>query len=89
MGVPAENIVVWDRNGIEFVYPPALMAGVFSCPPDRAGEILINGDVISLNGIDRKKNELKADILSRLDGNTVLPEELERKLLEKIQRAIA
>jgi hypothetical protein len=88
MGVLPENIVVWDRNGIEYVYPPTLVGAVFSCTPERAGDIQITGDVVSLNGIERKKNDLKAEILSRIDSTTPLPEELERKLIERISAAI-
>jgi len=88
MGVLPENIVTWDRNGIEYVYPPSLVGTTFGCPTERAGEIQIVDDVISLNGISRKKNELKSEILNRIDGMTPLPDEFERKLMDRIRSAV-
>lgn len=35
-GIPRDNITVWSRNGIEYVYPRDLVASVFSCD---AGEL--------------------------------------------------
>jgi hypothetical protein len=88
MGVLPTNIVIWDRNGIEFVYPEQLLCAVFGCANDRLGELQIVGDVVSLLGVERKKNELKAEILARMTHNTELPEEVERKLLAPISAAI-
>jgi predicted ATPase len=87
MGVLSENVIIWERNGIEYVYPPTLIAAVYACPPDRAAEITISGDVVSLNGIDRTKNDLKTEILSRIDSATQLPEEFDAKLVDRVRAA--
>jgi len=88
MGVEAANIITWDRNGIEYVYPPSLLSDVFACAPDRVGEVTIQGDRIQLNGITKTKAELSKEILKRLDSATVLPDEMEIKLLSRISSAV-
>lgn len=88
MGVLLENIIIWNRNGIEFVYPSTVMGAIYSSSPERLADLDIVGDVVSLNGISRKKNELKAEVLSRITSETELPEEIERKLLDLIRNAI-
>lgn len=54
MGIPKENIVVWSKNGIEFYYPPEILAEIFHS----RGAITVSGDLISLNGLTYTKNEL-------------------------------
>ena len=88
MGVLAENVIIWDRNGIEFVYPEILLCTIFGCTKERLVEIQINADIVSLNGVERKKNELKTEILARLTESTELPTEVEIKLLDPIRKAI-
>lgn len=88
MGLLAENAIIWDRNGIEYVYPETLLCAIFSCPKERLAELQICGDVVSLNGVERKKNELKTEILARLTNNTELPQEVETKLIKSIRNAI-
>jgi predicted ATPase len=89
MGVLPENIVIWDRNGIEYVYPDALLCAIFNCPKERLTELQIRDDVVSLNGVQRKKNELKTEVLAKLTESTVLPQEVETKLVSRIRDAIA
>jgi predicted ATPase len=86
-GIDSNNIIVWDRNGIEFVYPASLMRNVFVCGESSLGDLKIEGDLISLNGITKNKNALKNEILASLDSSTSLPSELETKLLEKLSVA--
>lgn len=88
MGVLRNNIVTWDKNGIEYVYPESLVAEVFSTTPARVTEIVITDDRAELNGIAKTKNELKSEILRRLDSSTKLPDELETKLLAPVAAAI-
>lgn len=49
MGAVAKNIVVWDKNGIEYVYPPGLVAEVFGCGTSDLPSLAITDDEISLN----------------------------------------
>jgi metal-sulfur cluster biosynthetic enzyme len=88
MGLLAENVIIWDRNGIEYVYPETLLCTIFGCPKARLAELQIRDDIVSLNGIERKKNELKTEILAKLTENTELPQEVENKLIDRIRNAI-
>ncbi len=88
MGLLSDNVIVWERNGIEYVYPETLLTAIFSCTKEKLGELKIIGDVVSLNGVERRKNELKTEILAKLTESTELPEEVESKLLARIRNAI-
>jgi predicted ATPase len=58
MGIPEENIVVWRNNGIEYCYPPAILAQIFgsSAPID------ISSDEVTIAGITLKKFELAEQV---------------------------
>lgn len=88
MGVEANNIVIWDRNGIEYIYPIPLVSDIYSCAPERIHELLISDDRITLHGITKTKDELAKEIIKRLDSSIALPVELEDKLLTPIKSAI-
>jgi predicted ATP-dependent endonuclease of OLD family len=88
MGVEAANIITWDRNGIEYIYPNALLADVYACAPERVREMAIQDDRILLNGVTKTKVELSKELVRRLDSATKLPNELEEKFLRKISTAI-
>ncbi|MBD1217063.1 MAG: ATP-dependent nuclease [Aphanizomenon sp.] len=88
MGVEADNIVIWDNNGVEYIYPASLLSDVYSCAPERVHELSITGDRITLNGVTKTKNELANEIVKRLDSAIILPPELEEKLLAPIKSAI-
>jgi hypothetical protein len=86
--VEADNIVIWDNNGVEYIYPASLLSDVYSCAPERVHELSITGDRITLNGVTKTKNELANEIVKRLDSAIILPPELEEKLLAPIKSAI-
>ncbi len=88
MGVPRDNIIVWKRNGIEFLYPAAIMCSTFACTPDALEALVISDDAVSLNGITKRKKELSAEVMRSLEAQTVLPHELEQGLLRRIESAI-
>ncbi|MDQ1610533.1 MAG: hypothetical protein QOG00_464, partial [Pyrinomonadaceae bacterium] len=88
MGMLPENIITWSKNGIEYLYPVVLVAGIYACSLDRVHELAITGDRVELNGISKTKNELKEEILKQLDSTTPLPDELELKLLDRVKNAI-
>ncbi|MEJ7577157.1 MAG: hypothetical protein WKF74_09155 [Pyrinomonadaceae bacterium] len=89
MGVLPENIVTWSKNGIEYLYPVALVAGIYACPLDRVHELTITGDRVELNGISKTKNELKGEVLKRLDSTIPLTDELELKLLDRVKMPLS
>lgn len=88
MGVLAENIIVWEKNGIEYYYPTSLIAGIFSCSETAAADLSIVDDKVSLNGITRTKNELSTHVVSLLNADTPMPVDVLSKLLTPIRRAI-
>lgn len=87
MGVPHDNVVVWSGNGIEYVYPPSVLASVFMCDAERVQDMTIDGDVVALNGITRKKRELAREVIPQVDRLTRLPDELS-DFVEAVERAV-
>ncbi len=85
MGLLRENIVVWQRNGIEHYYPPTLLDSVFGVGAD----LQINGDDVSRNGIKYSKNDLADKIVALLEQATPLSEEFRSDLIDKIAAKVA
>ena len=67
-GVPKQNLTVWEKNGIEYLYPPALVAGVFRCDVQELANANLETDPIEFNGFRKKKKELAQLVC---DGMTV------------------
>jgi len=88
LGILSANIVVWTKNGIEYYYPPDLLATIFACTPERLNDLTVTGDVVSLNGISKTKSELATEVLRQMDGSTRLPEEFEARLLRPLETSI-
>lgn len=85
-GVPREHIIKWEKNGIEYLYPTKEMETLFrgSLPDDD----FVSGDVVSIRGIEYKKAELNAKICSMISADTVIPDEIETKLIKPMRAAI-
>jgi predicted ATPase len=88
MGILRPNIVVWMKNGIEYYYPPEILAGIFACSVDRLDELVIVGDLVSLNGITRTKNEVVTEVLKQIDIGTRFPAEFEENVLRRVENSI-
>ena len=88
MGALPENIIVWDKNGIEYVYPPDVVAGVFSCGTGDLSSLHITDDEVSLNGVTRRKVALCGDVVSAMTTETKQSDELEKKLLGPLAIAL-
>lgn len=88
MGIEPGNVVVWARNGIEYLYPSSIVAAVYGCTERQVEDLTIQGDLVSLNGISLKKAELCAEVLRRYQADTQLPGELVTKLLSPLKSAI-
>jgi predicted ATPase len=86
LGVLETNIVIWENNGIEYVYPPDVLEEVYSS--SALDQLSIEGDNISLNGITRRKIELRDLVLAALGAETPLPDEFTSKLLDPLVAAI-
>lgn len=88
LGVLENHVVVWPQNGIEFYYPDGVLANIFACSHDQVKELKIDGDIVSLNGINKTKNELVNDVIRQMDATSALPTELTTRLLGPIADAI-
>ena len=89
LGVIAQNIFIWPRNGIEFYYPASILARVFACSRDQLQNLNVNGDVVCLHGISKTKNDLVNEVLRHMDISTEIPEELNSRFLKPLADAIA
>jgi predicted ATPase len=88
MGVTRQNVVEWQKNGIEYLYPGQMMAREFNCAPSEVADLQITDDVVALNTTQRRKTELAKRIVGGLDSSTPLPDELANKLLAPLERAM-
>lgn len=89
LGLLAENFIAWTSNGIEHVYPSALLASAFACGVPDANKFSIQDDVVSLNGISKRKKDLCHEVTRGLDAATVFPQELESQLLTRLLGVLA
>ncbi len=89
MGITQDRFITWDKNGIEYVYPPAILAEIFTVSEDSVmQELQITDDTINVRGSSRKKMKLSEEIVAKITKDTKLPEELIRKLLKPLLAAI-
>lgn len=88
MGVPRDQIVIWERNGIEYLYPPKLMGQIFGCAPEQISSLRIENDEVELNGVKRKKYDLCQEVVRLMTPDVEPPRELEAKLLSRLSTAI-
>jgi hypothetical protein len=80
-GVPEQNIVKWERNGIEYVYPPALLDGIFGA----GGTLTIDGDMVERNGFECKKNDLASQVVGALTPQTDMHPEFTEKFIDLLE----
>ncbi len=85
MGLPEENVVVWSQNGIEHLYPEDTLKSIFGA----GGNIVINGDVISRNGINYTKTELSDKVCSHLTVTTPMVSEFSDQLLSLVMSRLS
>lgn len=75
-GVRPENIISWKQNGIEYLYPPRLVAEAFSCSVEDVDQIDRESNAIEWNGLRRTKLELAAYVAAGLTPDDELGLEL-------------
>jgi len=80
MGLPKDNIVTWKKNGIEYYYPGQILQSIYGS----TGEILIDGDLVKLNGIEYNKNQLADLVVDKLTKEVELPNEFSEEFMNKI-----
>ena len=84
MGLPSKNIVIWNKNGIEYYYPEKIIRSIYGS----SGEIEIDGDIVRLNGIEHNKNKLADLVVDKMTKDTELTEEFQDEFLAKIESLI-
>ena len=82
MGIPAENVIVWPDNGIEFCYPPTLVDKFFGV----GAKLTANGDVVSRNGVSYSKADLAAKISASLARDTPMHPSFENLFLTPLAK---
>jgi AAA domain, putative AbiEii toxin, Type IV TA system len=84
LGVHQDNIVTWSRNGIEYLYPEEILKETLG----GTSTFTFEGDRVVAGDVQMTKAQLCDEVVRRVDSATVLPEELETKLLSRIANAI-
>lgn len=89
MGLPAKCSVEWTDNGIEYLYPARILADIYRQNITSSAALQITGDSVSFGGdISYKKSVLCEKVCEALSVQTVLPDELESKLLGPLRQSI-
>jgi len=84
MGLPADNIVSWSKNGIEFFYPETILTHIFGA----GGQIVVEGDQVTRNGVTYSKGELSERVCARLAADTPLADEFESRFMNLVKRRV-
>lgn len=79
-GIPKENIVVWSCNGIEYYYPPKILARIAG----RSVQVEITGDRVSVADQIFTKEQLCERVVGMLREDTEHHSEVEEKLFSKV-----
>lgn len=85
MGVLPENIIVWSKNGIEFLYPESVLSKIYG----EGGELTINGDDVARNGITYSKAELAGKVCKLITKDTLFHGEFADKFLAKVEAHVS
>lgn len=83
-GLPSEAKIVWEGNGIEYVYPDTILQQIYRDKNLQATNLRIDADSVSHNGIAYKKIELCRLVCDQLHDATLLPVELTDKFLRPL-----
>lgn len=89
-GIPKDNIIIWDANGIEYAYPPRAMASIFKCSIDKVfDEIVVSSNHVEANGIRYTKAALAQKIAEKIDSTTEFTAEFDEKFHRKLKTVVA
>lgn len=88
LGIPEQNVVKWNGNGIEYVYPPALLGAIFGAKVENTSELIIDGDRVGAHGVTKTKMELAYALTALINSTTEFPEEILTKLVDPLRNAI-
>jgi len=85
-GVPKDNIIVLSMNGIEYFYPPQLLAAVFLSSTEQVASWKFEADPMEFNGIRKSKKELAQLVTAGLNQCHATHPEVQ-SLIAKIEAA--
>lgn len=88
IGMRSENVVIWNKNGIEYVYPEKILMDIFSCSKDKLSMLTIADDIVSIETVKYKKSELCKEVLQKLNSSTEINQEIETKLLKPLKNLL-
>jgi hypothetical protein len=85
MGVSKDKVVTWPKNGIEYYYPPTILDEIFGV----GGDVAIDDDRVSRNGLSYTKNELVDKVTTLLQRDTAMHPEFDNLLLTGLAKTAA
>lgn len=85
MGVLPGNIVIWSKNGIEFLYPESVLFKIYG----EGGQLEIIGDDVMRNGISYKKAELAEKVCKLITKDTRIEGEFSEKFLSIVDAHVS
>ncbi len=83
-GIPKENIIIWEKNGIEYYYPKEIISELCGGFDD----LIIDGDKIKINELNYTKIQLANNVVNKIDVNTQYCCEFKKKLIDKLKKLI-
>ena len=83
MGVLKDNIIVWQKNGIEFYYPPTVVEKIFG----EQAQLSVVDDVVSANGIQYKKGELAEKVVAQTSAQTEMHPEFGARFCPALRKS--
>jgi hypothetical protein len=86
MGASRDNIVVWSKNGIEYLYPLDAVSAAFGVSVSHHDQLVQNGDRFEVHGVVRTKTELNDLVCYSLGMDSDFPEEFQAKFLNQLLR---
>lgn len=84
MGLPEDSIVVWSTNGIEYLYPPAILDVIYG----HGGELTVDNDKVTRNGLTYTKADLAARVVAHLRAETALALEFDERFMALVRTRI-
>jgi ABC-type branched-subunit amino acid transport system ATPase component len=87
-GVPTENVIILDKNGLEYYYPLEILSEVFHFGSDQISSLRIDDNTVSVQDVTMTKTQLCQEVIERLTPTSRLSEELLNKLIAPV-RALA
>ncbi len=86
-GIPIHNIVIWEKNGIEYYYPKDILCDLFSCSEFELERLTTSPKVI-VGSIEYDKTELCEHVVDRLSVNSHIHDEVQKKLLTRLAQIL-